>query len=246
MARYDSRVKPPQKTGSRPTGLRPETRRTIAVLFQRLDYGRLGDIYCEEGGHLFWEAHRTPCQRLGVRLAERLRPQLTPQGRSLYVGAGVAELPLLVMETIELGRVVRAYNLRTDEVALLNEASRGLPFVFEATDAAQSPGPFDHLWIVSVLNDPECFPSLSELSYGRADPVTFDPDQFEVERERVVRLCDACLSKLAPPALISTSIEELAWIEHWCHDKGRTCSVQHDRYPTAIVKDPICLVRLDD
>jgi len=37
--------------------------------------------------------------------------------------ASVAEIPLLAMETLELGREVAACSLREQEVALLNQAS---------------------------------------------------------------------------------------------------------------------------
>ncbi|MGH8701529.1 MAG: hypothetical protein ACREVR_10215, partial [Burkholderiales bacterium] len=65
-----------------------------------MNYSSLGRIYCDEGGDAFWEDRRGPCQKLGIKLAEVLRGRLRPNGRSLYVGAGVAELPVLLMETI--------------------------------------------------------------------------------------------------------------------------------------------------
>src|SRR5437867_5889091 len=100
--------------------LQPATLQSIARIFDALDYAALGAIYCHEGGDAFWEERRGPCQKLGIQLAEVLRDRLRPNGRSLYIGAGVAELPILAMETMELHRTVEAYNLRADEVALLN------------------------------------------------------------------------------------------------------------------------------
>src|SRR5712691_10449608 len=107
------------------TQLEPATLHAITRIFENLDYAALGPIYCDEGGDAFWEERRGPCQELGIKLATVLRDRLRPGGRSLYVGAGVAELPPLVMETAELGRTVAAYNLRTDEAGVLNCACVG-------------------------------------------------------------------------------------------------------------------------
>ncbi len=224
--------------------LAPKTRATIASLFKRLDYHELGRIYCDEGGDAFWRAKKGPCQRLGITLAERLRDQLTLGGRSLYVGAGVAELPVLAMETMELGRTVVACNLRGDEVAVLNRACSDVPFRFLHRDASEAEGLFDHLWIVSVLNDPERFPELSALSYGRANPVLFDVATFTKERETVLALAAHCLQKLERPGLVTTSTEEINWITDWCLRRNVSCVVEPKSYPSATVEDPVCLIRI--
>src|SRR5438309_10395360 len=116
------------------------------------------------------------------------------------------------METAELRRTVAAYNLRADEAAVLNRACAGLPFEFQAKDAREAEGPFDHLWIVSVLNDPECFPELGALSSGPANPVTFDPTAFTGERQAVLALRAGRRAKLAHPALVTPSADEIPWI----------------------------------
>lgn len=224
--------------------LHPRTRAAIAALFKRLDYRALGPIYCDEGGDAFWRAKKGPSRTLGIKLAEVLRARLAPGGRSLYVGAGVAELPVLAMETMELGRTVVACNLRGDEVAVLNRACTGLPFRFQHQDAADAEGLFDHLWIVSVLNDPERFPELSALSYGRANPVLFDVAAFTKERESVVALAAHCLQKLERPGLVTTSTEEINWIADWCLRRNVTCMVEPKSYPSATVEDPVCLIRI--
>jgi hypothetical protein len=223
-----------------------QTRRLIARVFQCLDYRRLGKIYCDEGGDAFWRARRGPCQRVGIALAEVLLSRLASGGRSLYVGAGVAELPMLIMEQLELGREVTAFNLRRAEAEILNRACRacGIPVVIRAQDAASASGHFDHLWIVSVLNDPERFPELAALSYGVANPATFDPRAFVRERRRVHVLADTCLKKLRLPALVTTSVEEIPWITNWCTRRKIPCAVEEKDYPTAIVEDPICFIRI--
>lgn len=224
--------------------LKPTTRQAIAGIFDRQDYAALGAIYCHEGGEEFWRDRRGPCQELGIKLAEVLLGRLRPGGRSLYVGAGVAEIPMLAMEAMELGRQVAAFNLREAEVILLNQACKPFPFRFVCGDARTAGGAFDHLWIVSVLNDPERFPEVSALSYGQANPVTFDPAGFARERAEVVVLADGCLEKLTLPALVTTSVEEIPWITDWCTSKGVPCVVEEEDYPTAIVEDPVCLIRI--
>ncbi|MGH7259841.1 MAG: hypothetical protein ACREI9_04075 [Nitrospiraceae bacterium] len=228
----------------RPLSLK--TRAAVVALFKRLDYAALGRIYCDEGGDAFWKAKKGPCQTLGLKLGEALRGRLCKGGHSLYVGAGVAELPVLAVETLELGRTVAAYNLRAEEVEALNRACTDMPFRFLHGDAGAADGAFDHVWMVSVLNDPERFPELSALSYGRANPVTFDPVAFAKERQTVVALADLCLSKLQLPSLVATSVEEIPWITEWCVGRKIPCVVEGRDYPTAIVEDPICFIRIGE
>jgi hypothetical protein len=153
---------------------------------------------------------------------------------------------MLVMETTELNRDVAVCNLRAEEATILNEACRNLPFRWAAEDARSVTGRFDHLWIVSTLNDPERFPELSALSYGRANPVTFDPVTFAHERATVIELIDGCLGKLEIPALVTTSVEEIPWITDWCTRRRIACVVEDEDYPTAIVEDPICFIRIGE
>ena len=216
----------------------------IASVFDRLDYRRLAPVYCYEGGDEFWKSKREPCRRLGMRVGTALLRRLPVGGRSLYVGAGVAELPALLVESLELDRVVVPYNLRRSEVATLNRACRGFPVHFHATDAGNTRSAFDHLWIVSVLNDPERFPQLSALSYGRAVPLTFNPGKFVKERKILQLLVNRCMSRLRLPGLVTTSVEEANWIADWCHRKRVPYRVQRPRFHTALVGDPICFLTI--
>jgi hypothetical protein len=220
------------------------TRRETAAVFRRLDYEALADVYCDEGGSAFWSVMRKPCLELGLDIALALRGRLRRAGRSLYVGAGVTEIPALVMESVELGREVSAFNLRRKEVRLLRAACGDLPLDFRSEDAVRASGKFDHLWMVSVLNDPEEFPDLSALSYGRADPTLFRPSGFTAQRRAVRRLAERCLRRLTMPGLVTTSIEETVWIEEWCERRRIDCRIEEKTYPTALVGDPICFVRL--
>ena len=229
---------------TRRTRLAPATRRLVTGVYGRLDYGALGSVYCYEGGDEFWRAKRGLCNRLGSRIAVVLRRKLEPGGRSLYVGAGVAELPALMMETVELGRSVQPHNLRRAEVADLNRACRATPLMFYSTDAANTTGRFDHLWMVSVLNDPERFPHLSPLSYGRSNPLTLDPLKFDAERRIVRALVARCMGKLARPGLVTTTTEEVIWIAEWCHRHHVPYVVEKRYYETALVGDPICFIQI--
>ncbi|MBH0203838.1 MAG: hypothetical protein HP496_16440 [Nitrospira sp.] len=226
------------------TRLSGSTRRSIADVFDHLDYKRLESVYCYEGGDEFWRTKREPCRRLGTKMAEVLVKKLSHSGRSLYVGAGVTELPALLAEVIELQRQVEPYNLRRSEVAVLNRACRPLPVKFRAQDASLASGLFDHLWIVSVLNDPERFPNLAPLSYGTADPVSFDPRRFEQQRRVVRSIVDRVLPKLSLPGLVTTSTEEVIWIADWCHRKNIPYLVEREQFPTALVGDPVCFIRI--
>ncbi len=219
-------------------------RATVAGLFRRLEYRTLGAVYCYEGGDEFWRAKREPCRLLGTRVAEALLRRLRPAGRSLYIGAGVGELAPMVVETLDLQRRVFPYNLRRAEVSSLNRTCRNVPVTLLAKDAATATGRYDHLWIVSVLNDPERFPHLAPLSYGEADPVTFNPNLFQKERRIVQSIVDRCMPKLSLPGLVTTSTEEAVWIADWCHRKKIPYIVERQQYPTALVGDPICFIRV--
>jgi len=227
-----------------PKHIQRSTQQAIAKVFHHLDYKRLESVYCYEGGEEFWRAKREPCRRLGSKVAEVLIKKLPRGGRSLYVGAGVAELPTLIAEAIDRERGVEPYNLRRSEVSVLNQACRDLPVRFLPRDAASAKGQFDHLWMVSVLNDPERFPHLSPLSYGQADPVSFNPVAFEKERRIVQTIVDRCMPKLAIPGLVTTSTEEVVWIADWCHRHNVPYHVDQKQYPTALVGDPICFIKI--
>jgi hypothetical protein len=224
------------------TPLQPSTRKTIRTVFQTLDYGALASIYCEEGGDAFWEAHRGPCERIGVKLARVLKEQLTSGGRSLYVGAGVAEIPVILMETKDLGRQVSAHNLRQQEVEVIRRACPDLSQCLKTKEAQSASGIFGHIWMVSVLNDPERFPELSALSYGYANPTTFDPIGFARQRTVVQAITKKCLKKLTKPGLVTTSVEEIPWIAQWCDNHTIPYRVGEEAYPTALVGDPICFI----
>ena len=225
--------------------LTKNTTQQITHFYQALDYKALGPIYCDEGGDEFWEDRRGPCQKMGTAIAKALRARLPPLGRSLYVGAGVPEIPVLLMERLELNRTVYPYNLRQGEVDILNQAGGKNGIRFSCDSAESATDTFDHLWIVSVLNDPEEFPNLAVLfSYGRADPFAFDTKAFSHEREAGIRLFENCMAKLTTPGWLTTSVEEIPWVEHWCETHQRSYQIAPKTYPTALVGDPVCFIQI--
>jgi len=41
-------------------------------------------------------------------------------------------------------------------------------------------------------------------------------------------------------------VEEIPWITDWCERHDVACVVEDADYPTAIVQDPICFIRLGE
>ena len=169
-----------------------------------------------------------------------------PGGVSLYVGAGVAELPALITEVLDLGRTVRASNLRAVEVEVVNHAmaAHGLPELLVCADARELSPSHDHLNMVSVLSDPETFPMVSGIAYGRLHPVHVDVDELVRERADVEALVDGVCRGLSLPGLITTTVEEVPWLLAWAEAKGFVIEPDEAMIETAIVGDPIGFLRV--
>lgn len=230
------------------------TRQLIGRLFAALDYRVLAEIYCDEGGEAFWSAHRDPVQTLGEVWADALAARLSRAGRSLYVGAGVAELPALAMEVSELEREVVVTSVDPAECATLNDSLGAVGLrerirfeCVDGGDAARAHAGYDHLSIVSVLNDPERYPVVSGLAYGRTPPVLLDVDAFGEERTVLRRLVAAVLRGLRRPGWITTTFEEVAWL--LAGGEELSLRVEADAadaagVETALVGDPIGFLRV--
>jgi hypothetical protein len=186
-------------------------------------------------------------------LGARLRGGAGPAA-SLYVGAGMAELPVVLMEALDLGRMVTIANLRRDECAQLDAALREVgvapaTLAFRAEDAvdvARACGPVSHVSVVSVLTDPETYPVCSGLSYGRLPPVLVDLGAFERERASIRALLDAVLGAFALPGLVSTTGDEVPWFLDWAARApvAPEVTVEEDELPSAVVGDPIGFLRI--
>ena len=222
-------------------------------LFDELDYETLGAVYCDEGGREFWDAHREPALNLGMRWAAACVERVSPGGRSLYVGSGVAELPVLLTEACDLNREVHVFNLDGSECESLNASLEAVGLSdlvrFQNVDAAvavsSDPGmSYDHLSVVSVFNDPVRYPSVSGVAYGRTPPPLLDIPAFVAERDQLRGLATAILGGLSIPGVITTTVEEVAWFLSAAADRGLTIEADEEMVPTAIVGDPLGFLRV--
>ena len=227
----------------------------------RLDWPALGRLYCDEGGEDFFddqarEAFIDTGLRLASDVAEALQGLSGSQGRSLYVGAAVAELPLLLCESLVLGRkVVCAGPASPERTALdlaLAQAEEELGFRLPRYGQESVPrrprasfGVFDHLWMVSVLTDPEGFPALhdwlyerggTELATGRGDRVR--------ERARAEELIERLLECVESPALFTTTDEELVLVREVTQRQGWRLDEPKLARLSGIVGDPVRVCRL--
>ena len=214
----------------------------------------IGEIYCDEGGEEFFEAMRPRilddgrawCAALASRL-ERGDGQ-----KSLYVGAGIAELPALLAEALDLGRSLVVTNLRTEECELLNRVlvrhgvkRQQLEFCDLDAKVAVESGPFSHVSMVSVLTDPDSFPQASGLAYGTLPPVLLDTKAFERERGSIRSLLDALLGALTVPgAWVTTTAEETPWLLERAAASGLALAPDDEMLNTAVVGDPIGFLKL--
>lgn len=225
---------------------------SVAALHRRIaaacDWQALGEIYFHWGGEQFWAEKAPQVGELGERLARALLPKVRAAGASLWVGAGVAELPVLLAEVMLRGRDVVATNLREREVAVLNAAldkvAPELPLRYVAGDAAEVAAgrSFDHLGCISVFTDPETWPVLSDVAYGRVPPVQVDVERFVAEREQARALAHKLFARLARPGLVTTSAEEVAWFLECAAAVGTDYEADEELVDTAVVGDPVGFV----
>jgi len=225
---------------------------SVAALHRRIaaacDWQALGEIYFHWGGEQFWAEKAPQVGELGERLARALLPKVRAAGASLWVGAGVAELPVLLAEVMLRGRDVVATNLRDREVAVLNAAldkvAPELPLRYVAGDATEVAAgrSFDHLGCISVFTDPETWPVLSDVAYGRVPPVQVDVERFVAEREQARALAQKLFARLARPGLVTTSAEEVAWFLECAAAVGADYEADEELVDTAVVGDPVGFV----
>lgn len=219
-------------------------------VLEGLDWRALGDLYFHEQGQDQWRARLPQVLELGMEWAQALLRRLGADGASLHVGAGVAELPVLLAERLVRGRRVRAVNRRAAECELLEAGLRraGLTGVlrFQPIDAAAAAaaGDYDHLGCVSLFTDPETWPVLSGVTYGRIAPVQLDLERFAAEREAARALARALFRGLVRPGFISTTAEEVAWFLEQAAAAGVAVVAGEESIPTAVVGDPIGFLRV--
>ncbi len=204
----------------------------LSAMNEALDWNALGDLYCHDGGDSFFaDEQREAIQDSGLLFAGDLGDKLGSFGkhpaRSLYVGSGVAEIVPILFESIVLARDVRLVNIAGPEVVALNaafEAAEGpagqkLPrFKTDPIDPDIAPR-IDHLWFVSVLTDPEAFPALHDQLYERqGSAAAVGGGHPKAERRAAFELCLQAAAKLTPPAILTTTDEELPMLTRACAD----------------------------
>ena len=82
------------------------------MAFERLDWPTLGQSYCDGDGSTFFDDERLDLIRqVGNEVSLALIERLNAGGRSVYVGAGVAELIPILCEAYVLERDVHAVSL---------------------------------------------------------------------------------------------------------------------------------------
>lgn len=214
-----------------------------------LDWEALGAIYFHADGERELRARRARLLEQGMGLARAVLRRLSRDGRSLHVGAGLVELPVLIAECRVRARTVRAVNLRRRECEVVNEALRrhGLRELrLEPVDAAAAAaaGGYDHLGCISVFTDPETWPLLSDVAYGRIAPVQLDVERFLAEREAARGLARSLFGGLARPATVTTTAEEAAWFLEAAAAAGVPIEADDELLPTAIVGDPVGFLRV--
>lgn len=223
-----------------------------------LDWEELGRAYCHGDGEGFFSEEQREAQRdagllVAADLAEALAalPDRGPR-RSLYVGAAVAELAPLLCERVVLGREVLAFSLDGAEARMLDGALArvgerlrlALPRIDVRPVGAADLPPCDHLWLVSVLSDPEAFPALHDRLYGRrGTELATGRGDLPRERARAAELLDAALRPLAVPALVTTTSEELELVRAACAARGLALDAPRAGRLSPIVGDPILVCR---
>lgn len=227
---------------------------SIATLQRRvlaaLDWQALGEIYFHWGGEAFWQERLPQVGSLGEKLGRELLPRVKRGGASLWVGAGVAELPVLLAEVLLHERDVVATNLRARECEVLNagleKIAADVPLRYVPGDASviAAGRSFDHLGCISVFTDPETWPLLSDVAYGRIAPVQIDVERFVAERDQARTLAQALFARLARPGLLTTSAEEVAWFLECAEAAGREFEASEELVETAVVGDPVGFIEI--
>jgi len=221
-----------------------------------LDWALLGRLHChQDGDGFFGPAERAALFDAALAFADDLGGRLAPGGRSLYVGAGVAELVPILVESLVLARAVEWHEL---EGPLAEELARGLAAASERTGlalprirtdglpaAGPDAAPCDHVWLVSVLTDPDAFPALHDRLYGRAGgELATGRGDLEDDAARANALVETVLARLDPPGWLTTTDEELELLAPACARHGLVLEVPPTARLSPVVGDPVRCCRV--
>lgn len=229
----------------------------LGTIQAELDWPRLGRAYCEgDGTDFFDDELRERWLDVGLQIAESLAKALNgSRGRSAYIGAALAEVPTMLVESIVLGREVVWVNLPGDEIEELERVVRlaadrfgiALPTPSSAPLESLPRASFDHVWMVSVLTDPDHFPALhDELYERRGTPLATGRGVLAEDRERAERLAGSALDLAAENALVSTTDEELAIVRPLLAARGLALVTLDRGRLSAIVGDNLRICATGD
>ncbi|MCP5022859.1 MAG: hypothetical protein GY930_13935 [bacterium] len=219
--------------------------------YTRLDWYKLGSEYCFEGGENFFSDEALEAiQDAGLHIASDMGEKLArfESKDSLYVGPGVAELVMMLFETLVLGRRVTAVTLpgiEPDEVnriwtGLAKEHKTTLPkFQTRALRIAEEPT-CSHLWFGSVVTDPESFPALHDRLYKRQDTrEAIGGGNLTKETRRAEELVGTAMTWMLVPSVITTSQEELVFFQQMIESRGLSLNVPTQGRLSPIVGDSL-------
>lgn len=229
----------------------------LTHIHEHLNWDALGEQYCDDGGAEFFPpTQREAITEAGLRIAGELGDALKGRGsgRSLYVGAALAELIPMLCECLVFGREVIAVNLENAETEALNEAlaaaarsvSADLFQIQTEPWDGRDLRPCDHVWLVSVLTDPGAFPALHDELYHRSGtPLATQRGHLPDELARARQLVRNMLEAAAPDARLTTTDEEAPILLEQCERRKWSLEIPEHGRLSAIVGDVIrfCQIR---
>ncbi len=222
-----------------------------AALEAELDWELLASTYCEgESSGFFDSALRERMLDTGLWIADQLANRLDRAGprRSLYLGAAVAELAPILVEHLLLRREVIWLNLDGVETRELQRAIDAvaarercsLPRPSSAQLESVERASCDHLWMVSVLSDPDHFPALHDELYARAgSKLATGRGVLAQDRARAELLSCCFLERAASECTLSTSEEELEFLQPLLQDLRLRVELSEPSRLSAIVGDRV-------
>ena len=222
----------------------------LSALDAELDWKLLGRSACEGDGSEFFDAAlRERILDTGMRFAEDVGRALGgARGRSLYLGAEIAELPLILAEHLVLGRRVEWLNIECDQTTEVARAIQAvsaglaveLPVPRVRALSEIEPGSCDHLWMVSVLTDPDNFPALHDALYERTGGrLATGRGSLADDRRRADALVEALLDRAAASCVLSTTDEERTVVEPLVARRGWALEFAHGGRLSSIVGDRV-------
>ncbi|QDV09069.1 hypothetical protein Poly30_46260 [Planctomycetes bacterium Poly30] len=222
----------------------------LAELDAAIDWEVLAPVYCEgDASGFFDEERRNAIVDAGLKLASEIGEQLKPGGKSLYIGAAVAELAPMMFEAIVLDRKVAWISIEGREATELTRAIKSVDKHLPTPRTAEWRGsdlrPRDHVWMTSVLTDPEAFPALHDQLYERQGTrEAVGGGRPKRERLAAAELVRNALAAAAQDTLLTTTDEELLVWTPIVHEAGGDLKVSPTGRTSAIVGDVIRFCRL--